>query len=118
MWAQLGKEVQPSPFDAFIPYLKELGADLQVRFFRSVSLIPTGSALPQAVQNVLIGDKTTRKVVVAEVIGLSHIITARLPIADLEAIKNPTEIKDEDCRASHIRDDAALVRYLRGWGSN
>ena len=33
VWAQLGKEVQPSPFDAFIPYLKELGADLQVRFF-------------------------------------------------------------------------------------
>lgn len=31
--AQLGQEVQVRPYDACIPYLKELGADLQVRFF-------------------------------------------------------------------------------------
>ncbi len=30
--AKLGQEVQLRPYDAFIPYLKELGADLQVRF--------------------------------------------------------------------------------------
>ena len=28
---QLGQEVQLRPYDAFIPYLKELGTDLQVR---------------------------------------------------------------------------------------
>ena len=32
--AQLGQEVQLRPYDAFIPYLKELGAELQVRFFK------------------------------------------------------------------------------------
>jgi Xaa-Pro aminopeptidase len=30
--AQLGQEVQLRPYDAFIPYLKGLGAYLQVRF--------------------------------------------------------------------------------------
>jgi Xaa-Pro aminopeptidase len=29
--AQLGQDVQLRPYNAFIPYLKELGADLQVR---------------------------------------------------------------------------------------
>jgi hypothetical protein len=32
MRAQLGQEVQLHLYDAFIPYLKELGSDLQVRF--------------------------------------------------------------------------------------
>lgn len=31
--AQLGQEVQLRPYDAIIPYLKELGSELQVRFF-------------------------------------------------------------------------------------
>ncbi|KAH9000975.1 hypothetical protein EDB86DRAFT_2827843 [Lactarius hatsudake] len=53
--AQLGQEVQLRPYDTFIPYLKELGADLQ-------------------------------------------------------AIKNATEI--EGFRASHIRDGSALIRYF------
>ncbi|KAI9462819.1 putative Xaa-Pro aminopeptidase P [Lactarius psammicola] len=88
--AQLGQEVQLRPYDAFIPYLKELGADLQ------------------AGQKVLIGDKTN--VAVAEAIGLSYINIARSPIADLKAIKNATEI--EGFRASHIRDGSALVRYF------
>ncbi|KAH9015896.1 putative Xaa-Pro aminopeptidase P [Lactarius hengduanensis] len=88
--AQLGQEVQLRPYDAFIPYLKELGADLQ------------------AGQKVLIGDKTN--VAVAEAIGLSYINIARSPIADLKAIKNATEV--EGFRASHIRDGSALIRYF------
>ncbi|KAH9041533.1 hypothetical protein EDB83DRAFT_2409475 [Lactarius deliciosus] len=82
--AQLGQEVPLRPYDAFIPHLKELGADLQVQ--------------------VLIGDKTN--VAVAEAIGLSYINIARSPIADLKAIMNATEI--EGFRASHIRDGSAL----------
>ncbi|KAF8267982.1 Creatinase/aminopeptidase [Lactarius quietus] len=88
--AQLGQEVQLRPYDAFIPYLKELGSGLQ------------------AEHKVLIGDKTS--VAVAEAIGLSYINIARSPIADLKAIKNATEI--EGFRACHIRDSAALVRYF------
>ncbi|KAH9038495.1 Creatinase/aminopeptidase [Lactarius pseudohatsudake] len=43
--AQLGQEVQLRPYDAFIPYLKELGADLQeIEGFRE-SHIRDGSAL-------------------------------------------------------------------------
>lgn len=88
--AQLGQEVQLRPYDAFIPYLKELGAGLQ------------------AGQKVLIGDKTN--VAIAEAIGLSYINIARSPIAELKAIKNAIEI--EGFRASHIRDGSALVRYF------
>lgn len=87
---QLGQEVQLRPYDACIPYLKELGSDLQ------------------AGQKVLIGDKTS--VAVAEAIGLSYINIARSPIADLKALKNATEI--EGFRACHIRDGVALVRYF------
>ena len=107
---QLGQEVQLRPYDAFIPYLKELGADLQVRFFNEISSfsIPAHSVLPQAEQKVLIGDKTS--VAVTEAIGLSYVNIVRSPITDLKAIKNPTEI--EGFRASHIRDGSALVRYF------
>jgi Xaa-Pro aminopeptidase len=87
---QLGQEVQLRPYDACIPYLKELGSDLQ------------------AGQKVLIGDKTS--VAVADAIGLSYINIARSPIADLKTIKNASEI--EGFRACHIRDGAALVRYF------
>ena len=111
--AQLGQEVQLRPYDAIIPYLKELGSELQVRFFfffLFVRLLNTNgfNALHQAGQKVLIGDKTS--VAVAEAIGLSYINIARSPIADLKAIKNATEI--EGFRACHIRDGAALVRYF------
>ena len=37
---QLGQEVQLRPYDAFIPYLKELGAELQVRFFKPPHPLP------------------------------------------------------------------------------
>ncbi|KAI9444117.1 Creatinase/aminopeptidase [Lactarius indigo] len=93
--ARLGQEVQLRPYVEFIPYLKELGADLQV-------------PLSQAEQKVLIGDKTN--VAVAEAIGLSYVNIARSPIAELKAIKNATEV--EGFRASHIRDGSALIRYF------
>ena len=107
--AQLGQEVQLRPYDAIIPYLKELGSDLQVRFvFTFACSMRRDSALHQAGQKVLIGDKTS--VAVAEAIGLSYINIARSPIAELKAIKNATEV--EGFRACHIRDGAALVRYF------
>ncbi len=37
--AQLGQEVQLLPYDEFIPYLKHLGAGLQVRFMTDLALI-------------------------------------------------------------------------------
>ncbi|KAI0258993.1 Creatinase/aminopeptidase [Gloeopeniophorella convolvens] len=86
----LGQEVELRSYDAFFPYLKELGSDLQ------------------AGQKVLIGDKAS--VAVAEAIGQSHITIARSPVADLKAIKNATEV--EGFRRSHIRDGSALIRYF------
>ncbi|KAI0294854.1 Creatinase/aminopeptidase [Multifurca ochricompacta] len=88
--SQLGQQVQLRPYDGFIPYLKELGTDLQ------------------AGQKVLIGDKAS--VAVAEALGHAYVNITRSPVADLKTIKNGTEI--EGFRASHIRDGSALVRYF------
>lgn len=57
---------------------------------------------------MLIGDKSS--VAVAEALGYPYINIVRSPVADLKAIKNPTEV--EGFRASHIRDGSALVRYF------
>ena len=57
---------------------------------------------------MLIGDKSS--VAVAEALGYPYINIVRSPVADLKAIKHPTEI--EGFRASHIRDGSALVRYF------
>jgi len=43
--AHLGQEVQLRPYDAFIPYLKELGSDLQVRLPTLFSTILRDPAL-------------------------------------------------------------------------
>ncbi|KAI0253354.1 Creatinase/aminopeptidase [Lactifluus subvellereus] len=88
--SHLGQDVQLRPYDAFIPYLKGLGAGLQDD------------------DKVLIGDKAS--VAVAEALGYPYISITRSPIADLKSIKNATEI--EGFRASHIRDGSALVRYF------
>ena len=57
---------------------------------------------------MLIGDKSS--VAVAEALGYPYINIVRSPVADLKALKNPTEV--EGFRASHIRDGSALVRYF------
>ena len=57
---------------------------------------------------MLISDKSS--VAVAEALGYPYINIVRSPVADLKAIKNPTEV--EGFRASHIRDGSALVRYF------
>lgn len=57
---------------------------------------------------MFIGDKSS--VAVAEALGYPYINIVRSPIADLKAIKNPTEV--EGFRTSHIRDGSALVRYF------
>ncbi|KAH9974669.1 Creatinase/aminopeptidase [Lactifluus volemus] len=88
--SHLGQDVQLRPYDAFIPYLKDLGADLQDG------------------QKVLIGDKTS--VAVAVALGHTYTNIVRSPVAEFKSIKNATEI--EGFRASHIRDGSALVRYF------
>jgi len=88
--SHLGQDVQLRPYDAFIPYLKDLGAGLQDG------------------HKVLIGDKAS--VAAAEALGYPYISITRSPIADLKSIKNATEVGG--FRASHIRDGSALVRYF------
>ncbi|KAN0127197.1 hypothetical protein V8E53_015003 [Lactarius tabidus] len=94
VWAQFGQEVQLRRYDACIPYLKELNADLQAR---------------SIVQKVLIGEKTSAAL--AEAIGLSSInIVRAVAHRGPRSYQNATEI--EGFRASHIRDRATLVRYF------
>ncbi|KAF8886119.1 peptidase M24, structural domain-containing protein [Infundibulicybe gibba] len=70
-------------------------------------------ALPGALQltedsTILLGDKAS--LAVAEAVGQRKTLIARSPIADLKAIKNPTEL--EGFRQSHIRDGVALAQYF------
>ncbi|KZV99641.1 putative aminopeptidase P, cytoplasmic [Exidia glandulosa HHB12029] len=57
---------------------------------------------------VLLSPKTS--LAVSNAVGRDKVKTARAPVTEAKAIKNPTEI--EGFRQSHIRDGAALVRYF------
>ncbi|KAF9443545.1 putative Xaa-Pro aminopeptidase P [Macrolepiota fuliginosa MF-IS2] len=80
------------PYEAFLPFLKELASGLQL----------------DKENPIWIGDKAS--LAVAEAIGKDHYLIARSPLNDLKAIKNAVEL--EGFRQSHIRDGVALARYF------
>ncbi|EIM81949.1 Creatinase/aminopeptidase [Stereum hirsutum FP-91666 SS1] len=90
----LGSHTEIKVYTGFFKHLKWLVDD--IKSFTTSS------------PKILLGDKAS--VAVAEAIGTSNIEITRSPVADLKAIKNPTEL--EGFRNSHIRDGAALVRYF------
>ncbi|TFY77773.1 hypothetical protein EWM64_g6237 [Hericium alpestre] len=90
----LGLHVELKPYTEFRPYLKGLAQSLKT----------ASGTTPQ----VLLGDKAS--IAVAEAVGKDHVDITRSPVADLKAIKNPTEVAG--LRASRVRDGAALARYF------
>ena len=65
-------------------------------------------------QKVLIGDKSS--VAVAQALGYPYINIARSPVADLEFLKNPTEVEG----SARVISETALrsCGTLRGWRSS
>ncbi|KZT10210.1 Creatinase/aminopeptidase [Laetiporus sulphureus 93-53] len=90
--AHLGEAVEIQPYEDFLSYLRELGAEVGV----------------DRRSQLLVGDKASLAIV--EAIGTENVIVSRSPVADLKSIKNETEV--EGFRQCHIRDGSALVRYF------
>jgi Xaa-Pro aminopeptidase len=90
--AHLDQDVEIRPYEAFLPYLKDL----------------VGTGLVKKDQPVVLGDKTNLAVVHA--LGEENVVIMPSPVAAMKAIKNSTEI--EGFRQCHIRDGVALARYF------
>ncbi|KAH0834715.1 peptidase M24, structural domain-containing protein [Lanmaoa asiatica] len=86
------QDVEIRPYEAFLPYLKDL--------------VETG--LVKQDKPVLLGDKTSFAVVQA--LGEENVVTVPSPVAAMKTIENSTEI--EGFRQCHIRDGVALARYF------
>ncbi|KAF8555473.1 Creatinase/aminopeptidase [Imleria badia] len=88
----LGQHVEIKPYEAFLPYLKDL----------------VGTGLVRNDQPVLLGDKTNLAVV--HVLGEENVVIVPSSVAAMKTIKNSTEV--EGFRQCHLRDGVALARYF------